>query len=103
MKPLLAALALSLTACAAGPNPLVGQNRDDRAPAGFWLGVWHGAISPVTFWVSLFTARVNVYDVFNTGHWYDFGFGCGVTLLLGGGRRAARWRAPADKIAPPVS
>jgi hypothetical protein len=42
--------ALLLLAAAAGPNELAGT---DPEAAGFWLGLWHGLISPVTFVVSL--------------------------------------------------
>ena len=37
---------LLLAACAAGPNELARSSPD---PAGFWLGLWHGLISPITF------------------------------------------------------
>lgn len=73
---------LLLSSCAAGPNPAVGTGED--AP-GFWMGLWHGIILPVTFVISLFTDNVNVYDVANDGNWYDFGFFLGVLLFLGGG------------------
>ena len=77
----LAALLL-LSSCAAGPNPSEGTGAD--AP-GFWLGLWHGIILPVTFVISLFTDSVGVYEVVNDGNWYDFGFFLGVLLFLGGG------------------
>jgi hypothetical protein len=73
---------LLLGACAAGPNALVDTAPD---PAGFWLGLWQGLISPITFIVSLFTTNVNVYEVQNNGNWYDFGFMLGVACALGSG------------------
>ena len=72
---------LILTACAAGPNPAV--NGPDSA--GFFLGLWHGLIAPITFFISLFTDNVNIYEVDNNGNWYDFGFVIGAGLLLSGG------------------
>jgi hypothetical protein len=75
-------LLIALSSCAAGPNPSVGAGTD--AP-GFWMGLWHGIILPVTFAISLFTDSVSVYDVVNDGNWYDFGFFLGVLLFLGGG------------------
>jgi hypothetical protein len=33
--------------------------------AGFWLGLWQGLISPITFLISLFTSEVNIYEVQN--------------------------------------
>jgi hypothetical protein len=73
---------LTLSACAAGPNVMVDTGED---PAGFWLGLWQGLISPITFLISLFTEEVNIYEVQNNGNWYDFGFMLGVVIALGGG------------------
>jgi hypothetical protein len=80
---------LLLSSCAAGPNTAVGSGQD---PAGFWLGLWHGIILPVTFVISLFTDNVSVYEVVNDGNWYDFGFFLGVLIALGGGGSQARRR-----------
>jgi hypothetical protein len=82
--------ALFLSSCAAGPNPAVGAGEE---LAGFWLGLWHGIILPVTFVISLFTDDVSVYEVANNGNWYDFGFVLGVTMSLGGGGGGAGARA----------
>ena len=73
---------LMLSACAAGPNEMVDTGPD---PAGFWLGLWQGLISPITFLISLFTPDVNIYEVQNNGNWYDFGFMLGVAMAFGGG------------------
>ena len=72
---------LTLSACAAGPNEMVDTGPD---PAGFWLGLWQGLISPITFLISLFTPDVNIYEVQNNGNWYDFGFMLGVAMAFGG-------------------
>ena len=80
-----------LAACAAGPNPELDTGPD---PAGFWLGLWQGFIVPVTFVISLFTDDVSIYEVRNSGNWYDFGYVLGISTVLGGsgggGARAAR-------------
>jgi hypothetical protein len=81
---------LLLTSCAAGPNTASGTGED---PAGFWMGLWHGVIVPVTFVISLFTDTVSVYEVANNGNWYDFGFFLGVVIVLGGGGGGAGSRA----------
>lgn len=49
-------------------------------PVGFWHGLWHGAILPVSWFISLFSDSTAIYAVYNNGGWYDFGFilGCGV-------------------------
>ena len=83
----LAALALTLAACTATQAPATVQ---PTAP-GFWLGVWHGFIFPVTFIVSLFSDHVDVYAVPNNGVWYDAGYFIGI-VFLGVGARSSRRR-----------
>ncbi len=86
---LLGALLL-LAACAPGPNTLLGVVlTPGEKVAGFWLGLWHGLITPITFVVSLFTREVNVYEVHNNGAWYNFGYLMGVITAFGGGGGAA--------------
>jgi hypothetical protein len=89
-----AAAVLLLAGCAAGANPAVGMPVPGSAdPAGFWLGLWHGMILPITWIVSLFTDTVTPYEVFNNGNWYDVGFVLGISIVFGGpfgARRAAR-------------
>jgi hypothetical protein len=71
--------------CAPGPNDLEKTANGEGKTAGFWLGVWHGLISPVTFIVSLFAKGVRLYEVHNNGGWYNFGFVIGAGLFLSGG------------------
>jgi hypothetical protein len=78
--------ALVLSSCAAGPNPTTDAGPD---PAGFWEGLWQGFILPVTFVISLFTDEVNIYEVRNTGNWYDFGYVIGLSVIFSGGGGAA--------------
>jgi len=91
---LAAAMVLLLAACAAGANPEVGTAPPGTTdPAGFWLGLWHGIILPVTWIVSLFTDTVTPYEVHNNGNWYDVGFVFGISIVFGGplgARRAKR-------------
>ncbi len=56
----------------------------DTEPAGFWAGLWHGLIICITFIISLFTDNVSIYEVSNTGGWYNFGFVLGLMISLGG-------------------
>lgn len=77
--------ALLLVACAAGPNTAAGAG---PGAAGFWLGLWQGLISPITFLISLFTDKVSIYEVHNDGAWYDFGFLLGVATAFSGPARA---------------
>jgi hypothetical protein len=43
-------------------------------PAGFFMGIWHGWIAPISLIIGLFNHDVRIYESFNTGWWYDFGF-----------------------------
>lgn len=81
---------LLLAGCAAGTNPTVDVPDLDGKSAGFWSGLWHGIISPVTFIISLFSDNVNIYEVHNSGNWYDFGFMLGICIIFGGG---AKWKS----------
>jgi hypothetical protein len=76
---------LTLAACAASPNEAANQANE----AGFWLGLWHGLIAPIAFIVSLFNDSVGIYEVDNTGGWYDFGFLLGVSFFFSGGGAGA--------------
>lgn len=75
---------LFLIGCAAGPNAVEGTAASDGSTAGFWLGLWHGIISPFTFLASLFSDKVNLYEVHNSGGWYNFGFIMGVVIMFRG-------------------
>lgn len=85
---------LLLAGCAAGDPRFTGD-----APAGFWVGLWHGLIACVTLIVGIFVDSVRVYEIHNTGGWYDFGFLIGVTAI--GGHRTithrSRHKRRADK------
>lgn len=81
------------SSCLAGPNELEKTVNKDGKIAGFWKGLWHGLVSPITFIVSIFTKDVRFYEVHNTGFWYNFGFVLGAGLFLSGGilgKRKAR-------------
>jgi hypothetical protein len=52
-------------------------------PAGFWGGLWHGIIAPITFIVSLFDHGVSIYETNNNGRWYEFGFMLGIGAYAG--------------------
>jgi hypothetical protein len=52
-------------------------------PAGFWGGLWHGIIAPITFIVSLLANAVSIYETNNNGRWYEFGFMLGIGAYAG--------------------
>ena len=83
---------LLLAGCAAGANPAIHVADAAGKTAGFWSGLWHGVISPVTFIISLFSKNVNIYDVYNSGNWYNFGFMLGVMIIFSGGGYGAKRR-----------
>ena len=89
-------ISLMLSSCAPGPNTVQKTADEEGKIAGFWRGLWHGLISPITFIVSLFSRSVNIYEVHNSGSWYNFGFVIGAGLFLQGGilgsRRARKKR-----------
>lgn len=72
------------TACTAGDAQFA-----QGEPAGFWYGLWHGMIAFVTLIIHLFNENVAVYEINNTGSWYDFGFLLGVIIVWGGSSHAS--------------
>jgi len=86
-----------LAGCAAHSNTAVNVADAAGKTYGFWSGLWHGIISPVTFIISLFTKNVNLYEIHNNGNWYNFGFILGVMIIFGGsGSGVKRRRKPAQ-------
>lgn len=61
-----------------------GSSYSAQEPAGFFSGVWHGWIAPVSLIVGLFKDGIRIYEPFNTGWWYDFGFYIAVIAGFGG-------------------
>ena len=95
---------LLLTSCTAGDVQFT-----EVSPAGFWYGLWHGIISFITLFIHIFNDSITVYEVNNTGGWYDFGFLVGVISVWGGGshvgytssaerKREKEWEEIGDKV-----
>lgn len=89
-------IAMFFAACAPGPNPMEDKPDDDGDVAGFWKGLWHGIIAPITFVISIFTENIRFYDVHNSGFWYNFGFVIGAGLIFNGGLFGGRWAKKRD-------
>ena len=53
-------------------------------PAGFLWGIWHGWLAPISLIWGIFSSDIRVYEPFNTGWWYDFGFYIAVISGFGG-------------------
>jgi hypothetical protein len=81
----LALLLVLMAGCAPGPNGLANSPNEEGNVAGFWQGLWHGIIAPITFVISLFSPNVHMYEVHNNGNWYNLGFLLGLIIILGGG------------------
>ena len=97
-------LILLLSSCAAGDAQFTPES-----PAGFWYGLWHGVISLISLIIHIFNNDVFVYEINNTGGWYDFGFLLGVICIWGGGshmsckssaekKRDKEWEEIGDKV-----
>jgi len=72
---------------------------ESSKPSGFWLGLVHGWVAIFAWIGSLFNDDIAIYDIHNTGKWYDLGFliGIGSTgfsfkITSNRGRRARKRR-----------
>ncbi|HAF85201.1 MAG TPA: hypothetical protein DCG32_02285 [Sphaerochaeta sp.] len=84
------ALTLLMTACL--PGTLLAT--EDK-PAGFFMGIWHGWIAPISLIVGIFDPSVRIYEQNNSGWLYDFGFYIAIISGFGGlslARRKGRRR-----------
>jgi hypothetical protein len=78
-------LILVFSSCVPGPNDAEKTPNREGKIAGFWKGIWHGLLAPITFIISIFTKNIRFYEVHNNGFWYNFGFVLGAGLFLSGG------------------
>lgn len=79
MALLVAAVLLVLAGCIPGD----GSHSAGR-PAGFFWGVWHGWLAPVSLIIGLFNKNIRIYEASNIGWWYDFGFYIAIISGFGG-------------------
>lgn len=70
---------LTLTGCVPGDGTYT-----QAKPAGFFWGIWHGWVAPVSLIIGLFDRNIRVYEAMNTGWWYDFGFYIAIISGFGG-------------------
>lgn len=89
-------LTLLLTACAPGTETYASDQ------AGFFSGIWHGWIAPISIIAHfVFDNSVRIYETNNTGIWYDVGFYMAIISGFGSlgltRRERDRWsRSPKD-------
>jgi len=74
-----ALIAVAISGCFPG-----GGLYSAHTPAGFFMGVWHGWIAPISLIVGFFRDDVRIYEPNNTGWWYDLGFYIAVIAGFGG-------------------
>lgn len=87
----LSVLVLTLILCGCA-DAIKYEYAKEIQQVGFWYGLWHGMITPISFIISLFDSKVAVYAVYNNGAWYNFGFLLGVSVSFGGGCKASKKR-----------
>lgn len=68
-----------LSGCVPGDGTYTVQN-----PAGFFWGIWHGWVAPISLIVGLFNKSIRIYETYNTGWFYDLGFYIAVISGFGG-------------------
>lgn len=66
---LLVGIALFLAGCFPGTGHF-----DEEQRAGFFSGIWHGWIAPISLVYGFFNEAVRIYEPQNVGWWYDLGF-----------------------------
>ena len=76
---ILVVMTLALTGCVPGDGTYTPAD-----PAGFFWGIWHGWIAPISLIVGLFDHNIRVYETINTGWWYDLGFYAAIISGFGG-------------------
>lgn len=75
---IVALIALAALAGCAATQPLFPYGQAPVDAPGFWVGLWHGCIAPVMFFVSLVRDHIRIYAFPNAGWRYDLGFMIGV-------------------------
>jgi hypothetical protein len=77
---LLLVFCVVLSGCAPGSGNSTSDN-----PAGFFTGIWHGWIAPFSLiWGLLIDSDIRIYEVNNSGWWYDLGFYMAIIGGFGG-------------------
>lgn len=70
---------LILSGCMPGDGSYTSSD-----PAGFFWGVWHGWIAPISLIARIFKENIRIYETMNTGWFYDLGFYIAVISGFGG-------------------
>ena len=84
--------AVVLTGCIPGDGTYTKAD-----PAGFFWGIWHGWIAPISLIGGLFNHNLHVYEPINTGWWYDLGFYIAIISGFGGLSLSRKHKNKKDK------
>lgn len=76
---MLLALMVVLSGCVPGDGTYTAQNQ-----AGFFWGIWHGWVAPISLVIGLFNHDIRIYEINNSGWWYDLGYYLAVISGFGG-------------------
>lgn len=57
---------------------------------GFFGGLWHGMIAPISWIGSLLINDIAIWAVNNNGGWYSFGFVLGAGIISFGSSKATK-------------
>lgn len=76
---MLLALIVLLSGCVPGDGTYTAQNQ-----AGFFWGIWHGWVAPISLVIGLFNHDIRIYEINNSGWWYDLGYYLAVISGFGG-------------------
>ncbi len=72
-------LLVGLSGCMAGV-----ESRFDVQPAGFFFGIWHGWLAPLSLILKIFNPAHTIYEINNTGFGYELGFYMAIISGFGG-------------------
>lgn len=90
LKPVLVVSALLVLAACTAHQATTPVAPVDPAGPGFLLGLWHGFIFPVAWFLSLVIHDINIYAVPNNGGWYNFGYFLGIVVFGVGANRGQK-------------
>ena len=76
-------LSIAIMVLLSGCIPGDGKHTADK-PAGFFWGIWHGWLAPLSLIIGIFVDNIRVYEVMNTGWGYDLGFYMAIISGFGG-------------------
>ncbi|MEI6267061.1 MAG: hypothetical protein WCP14_04195 [bacterium] len=65
---------------------------------GFLMGLWQGAIIILSFITSWFDKNITLYQLPNSGFWYNTGYIFGVAIALSGGAKASSSKKSKKKV-----